>query len=423
MINCITRNIRTYFTGKESIYRFQNADRINQAILKSVNLYIHIPFCNNLCPYCPYFKVKYDSQEVPAYLEAILTEIKTYRKYFGKIEVSSIYIGGGTPTLLIDELKIILESIKRKFSSTGDICLEVNPKDVRPEIISKLKAMGVSLVSVGVQSFINMHLNFIGRKYKPQAVDNSLNQLVSHGFKSVNVDLLFALPKQNIDDIKYDLDKAIDSGVNQITTYPLFTFPYTAIGKYLKLKKVKMPNLLKRHKQYYFIHRYLSEKGFNRVSVWGFKKGSIPRYSSVTRDKYIGLGAGAGSHLPDGFYLNTFSLEEYIKKCALNQFPLALYMKFTENMQRYFWLYWRFYDTFISKEEFYSRFGDDDVRLKRLFSLLSWLNMIKENAAYYELTIKGAFWVHLLQNFFSLRYIDKIWAAAMKEACPCEVAL
>ncbi len=423
MVDYITRNIRTYFTGNNSDYTFRKIDRVKPTKIDSINLYIHIPFCNNLCPYCPYFKVKYDSQKVPVYLKAILNEIGIYRNLFGKVNISSIYIGGGTPTLLIDELGIIFKHIHAKFNVAGDICIEVNPYDITEELISKLKDNNIKLVSVGAQSFLNKHLNFIGRKYRSSVVNDALGQLVKGGFESINIDLLFALPNQSLRDVTYDLEKAIESGVNQITTYPLFTFPYTSIGRYLKLKKVKMPNLLKRHRQYYLIHEYLSDKGFSRVSVWGFKKGNVPRYSSVTRDQYIGLGAGAGSHLPDGFYLNTFSVEEYIKKCMSNNFPVALYMNFTKNMQKYFWLYWRFYDTYIYKDELHSKFGLSDEKLNKLFAAFRRLKLLQENDTQYELTIRGSFWIHLFQNYFSLRYINKVWGIAMKKAYPQEISL
>lgn len=423
MIDCFTNRIRTYFTGKESVYLFKKANSLKQTKIDAINLYIHIPFCNNLCPYCPYFKIKYDPQKVPAYVQAMLKEIDMYHDLFGKVEISSIYIGGGTPTLLIDELGAIFKSLGESFGIKGDICIETNPNDITAELIAKLKNNNVSLVSIGAQSFLGKHLQFIGRNYPPTIIDRAMAQLLKADFKSVNIDLLFALPGQTEKDIIYDLEKTIDSGVNQVTTYPLFTFPYTSVGKYLKLKQVRMPNLAVRHRQYYRIYKFLTNKGFNRVSVWGFKKGDVPRYSSVTRDNYIGLGAGAGSHLPDGFYLNTFSVEEYTRKCSSSQFPVALYMKFTEEMQKYFWLYWRFYDTHISKEELSARFGLNDEKLNRLFAISKSLKLIRENNLNYELTMSGSFWIHLLQNFFSLRYINKVWSVAMNEPYPSEISL
>jgi oxygen-independent coproporphyrinogen-3 oxidase len=353
----------------------------------------------------------------------MLNEIDQYYKLFGRLKIPSVYIGGGTPALLIDELGVIFESINDKFSVKGDICIETSPSDITEELVLKLKKNNISLVSMGAQSFQGLHLQFIGRKYSPLLIDNALSLLNKSGFKSINIDLLFALPGQKDDDLLGDLHKAIDSGVNQITAYPLFTFPYTAIGKYLKLKKVRMPDLKTRRRQYYLIYDFLTSRGFNRVSVWGFKKGDVPRYSSVTRDNYIGLGAGAGSHLPDGFYLNTFSVDEYVKKCLSDKFPVALHMKFTQEMQKYFWLYWRFYDTSVSKEELAARFSQDDVKINRLFSIMQNLNLLRENGANYELTKAGSFWVHLLQNYFSLRYIDRVWGVAMNEPYPHEILL
>lgn len=423
MIDYITRNIRAYFTGKDAIYEFRKTNSPKYAKIESTNLYIHVPFCNNLCPYCPYFKIKYDNHKAPVYLQALINEIDLYHHFFGRLNISSIYIGGGTPALLMDELSFILKYLQAKFYVTGNICIEVSPKDVTKELITKLKDNNIRLVSVGAQSFLNKHLDFIGRKYQSSEVDNAIEQLLNGRFESINVDLLFALPEQNVPDVRHDLDRAVENGINQITTYPLFTFPYTSIGRYLKLKKVKMPNLFKRQRQYYFIHNYLADKGFKRVSVWSFKRGDVPRYSSVTRDQYIGLGAGAGSHLPDGFYLNTFSFEDYVKKCLSREFPIASHMRFTESMHKYFWLYWRFYDTHISKTELSSRFDPDDARLNRLFSILRHLGLLRENGGFYELTLRGSFWIHLMQNFFSLRYINEIWSKAMQEAYPESIPL
>jgi len=211
MIASLTDSIRTYFTGKDSAYVFKRADSIKQTKAESLNLYIHIPFCNNLCPYCPYFKVKYDPRTVPAYVDAMLKEIDIYHKLFGKSDISSIYIGGGTPTLLIDELGAICRSLGKNFSIKGDVCIETNPEDITPELVEKLKNNNVTLVSVGAQSFLGKHLQFIGRNYPPSAVDGAMQQLLKANFKSVNIDLLFALPGQTEKDVIYDLEKAIDS--------------------------------------------------------------------------------------------------------------------------------------------------------------------------------------------------------------------
>ena len=158
---------------------------------------------------------------------------------------------------------------------------------------------------------------------------------------------MFALPGQTTDELLSDLAEAADLGANQITTYPLFTFPYTSVGEYLDLKGVRLPDLHTRKEQYLAVATWCAAHGFERVSVWGFRKGSAPRYSSVTRDGYIGVGPGAGSHLPDGFALDTFDLEQWETSVESGRLPVALRMPFTPQMSAWWWLYWRFYDTRI----------------------------------------------------------------------------
>jgi len=423
MIDFLTRAVRIYLTGWDSKYVFKAHSAPSSQGVSKTNLYIHVPFCKNLCPYCPYNKMEYDKGFVEPYVSALLKEIDMYQTLYGSMEISSIYVGGGTPTLLTDELEVVLERLRKRFRITGDICIETSPNDLDTYKIDKLQKYQVGLISLGVQSFQDKWLQMIGRKYPASILDGVFKALIDGDFKSINIDLMFALPGQTLDDVRFDLQMAVDKGVNQITTYPLFTFPYSTVGRYLRLKQVRMPKLGIRRTLYRFIHRYLLERGFSRVSVWGFKKGNGPRYSSVTRDNYIGLGPGAGSHMADGYYLNTFSTTEYIRRCLFDEkFPIALYMPFNETMQHYFWLYWRLYDTYIPKAGL--REAPSRVRNKTyaLLWLLKGLRLLVEGDINFELIEEGAFWVHLAQNYFSLRYINTIWSVAMKEAYPEEIA-
>jgi oxygen-independent coproporphyrinogen-3 oxidase len=164
----------------------------------------------------------------------------------------------------------------------------------------------------------------------------------AHWFKNCNVDLMFALPGQEETDILNDIDMALQFGASQVTVYPLFTFPYTSAGNYLKLKQVKMPSFWKRRRQYFAIYNYLESSRFQRTSVWSFKRSETSRYSSVTRNGYVGFGTGSGSHYTNGFYLNTFSVPAYINRVNNGQFPTALKFELTENLNNLFWLYWPF---------------------------------------------------------------------------------
>jgi len=422
IVDFVTRTIRAILVGKEQRFVFIKNQNIGIPPLSQIDLYIHIPFCRNKCPYCPYNRINYDETLVGPYTRAVLSEIEQYYLRLGEIEISSIYIGGGTPTTLIDELGVIIKSIREKFTITGDICVETSPSDLDEDIIRKLKDFGVDLISIGVQSFDDAFLKVLGRNYDAAKARSAVNIALSSNFKSVNVDLMFALPGQTIEDVLGDLNEVLKIGANQVTTYPLFTFPYSSVGRYLKIRRVKMPNIFRRRKMYKEIHNFFTQNGYQRVSVWGFKKGNSPRYSSVTRDTYIGIGAGAGSRLPDVFYLNTFSVKDYIEATSTGRLPIALTMDMTPKLRRYYWLYWRFYDTYIDSQQLRETFRKD-VKLKIIFIHAKLLGLIKEKQNQIELTERGAFYIHLLQNYFILNYIDRVWSAAMKESWPDKIEI
>jgi oxygen-independent coproporphyrinogen-3 oxidase len=386
-------------------------------------LYIQIPFCKDLCPYCPYNRIKYDRKTAQEYTKALLEEIDEYYKIFGKIEISSIYIGGGTPTNLIDELGLILKTIRNKFDVHGNFCIETTPSDIDEYVVNKLKAYEISQVSLGVQSFQDRFLNAIGRKYDASKLSSAIDVVLSAKFNSVNIDLMFALPGENVKDLIFDLKRAIDLRVEQITAYPLFTFPYSSVASYLKVKKLRMPDFKVRRKMYKTLHTCCINNRYQRVSVWGFKRGKEPRYSSVTRDYYIGLGAGAASCLPGVFYFNTFSVDEYIKSLVNGQLPVAFKMNIKESLARYYWLYWRLYDTYISKKQLREMFKTGDRKLFFLLKTGKMFKLFKENKEIICLTERGSFWIHLIQNYFFLDYVNKIWSVAMKDPWPKRIKI
>ena len=285
--------------------------------------------------------------------------------------------------------------------------------------------MGVTLLSIGIQSFHDEYLSCMGRNYRYADIKENLNRVRGYGFKTVNYDMIFVFPKQTTDDIKRDIDIAFSFNPDQITYYPLFTFPYTTIGKFKKLKQLKLPNIIKRRKMYYFLHAYLEKNGFSRTSVWSFnRKHTIP-YSSVTRDFYIGLGPGAGSYTKEGFYFNTFSVKNYVKMLEKNILPLALKMDVSNRMAKLFWLYWRLYETKIPMKDYSDLFSSN---LKNDFSgvlkLINLLGFIESNAgSCVSLNKRGSHWLHLVQNYFALNYVTDIWSAFKKDPYPESVVL
>jgi oxygen-independent coproporphyrinogen-3 oxidase len=347
-----------------------------------------------------------------------IAEVDWWADAIGSAEITSIYVGGGTPMLALDGVARVLDRIHQRFHVTGDICIETNPADIDIEIVRRLREMDVKLVSLGVQSFQSDSLATIGRDYVPGIADRALRLLSEGDFASVNADLMFALPHQSITSVVSDLTRAARLGADQITTYPIFTFPYTSVGEYLRLKAVRMPNLRLRRAHYQAISRWCREHDFERVSVWGFKRGAVPRYSSVTRDGYIGIGPGAGSHLPDGFALNTFDFDSWVQATSNGRTTVSLRIPFSLQMSGWWWLYWRYYDTHIPLDDLDVALGKDAPKARRWLRLMGKVGLAVHNGRYIELTEAGAFWLHLAQNCFALNYVNTVWTQARREAWP-----
>ncbi len=420
----VTRAVRRYLVGPDQRWAFEPPPQSwKPPRVERTSLYLHVPFCRHFCPYCPYTKVPYDETLVEPYTRAALAEVDWWADTIGPAEVTSVYIGGGTPTLALDSVAAVLTRVRERFRLTGDICIETNPADVDNETVQRLHDAGITLVSLGVQSFQPKNLTMIGRRYEPSIGERALALLAESGFASVNADIMFALPGQTTDNLTADLARAAHLGADQLTTYPLFTFPYTSVGKYQRLNAVRMPDLRVRRAQYRAISRWCAEHGFKRVSVWGFKRGAVPRYSSVTRDGYIGVGPGAGSHLPDGFVLNTFDLDNWIQAICEGRTAIALRMPFGGEMSGWWWLYWRFYDTRIPLNDLDATLGNDAPKARQWLRAMERIGLAVRNDRTLELTEPGAFWLHLAQNYFALSYVNTLWTEARREPWPQAVAI
>ncbi len=420
----ITRAVRRYLVGPDQRWVFAPPPAgWMPPRVERTSLYLHVPFCRHCCPYCPYTRVPYHEKLVEPYTRAAIAEVDWWADTIGPAEITSVYIGGGTPTLALDSVASVLARVRARFHLTGDICIETNPADVDEETVQRLHSAGVALVSLGVQSFHPRQLALLGRRYEPPAAEHALGLLAQGGFASVNVDIMFALPGQTADEVTADLARASQLGANQLTIYPLFTFPYTSVGEYLRLTAIRMPDLRVRRAHYRAIGGWCAEHGFQRVSVWGFKRGAVPRYSSVTRDGYIGVGPGAGSHLPDGFVLNTFDLESWMHAMQAEGTAIALRMPFAGEMSGWWWLYWRFYDTRIPLDDLDAALGHDAPKASRWLRVVERAGLAVRNGGCLELTEPGAFWLHLAQNHFALNYVNTLWTQARRDPWPQAVAI
>jgi len=422
----IRQTIKKSLTGSRGLVLHNDYPDIAKMNIKDLGLYLHIPFCMRPCFYCPYFKERYNRKDAIEYSNAVLKEMEFYENVLGNASITSFYIGGGTPTTMVGSgLEEIVEAVKQSFSLKCGISMETHPNDIAPSMIEKLKDMGVESVSMGVESFNDRFLEIIGRTYRSRKARDAVSLLMESEFKCVNIDLMFGLPDQEIKDVEEDIKAAIELGVDQISAYPIFTFPHTKLEEVVKRNGYSLPGIVKRRIMLKKIEEVCYDAGMERTSVWAFTKKGVKKYSSVTVPKYIGLGAGAGSLIPNFFFINTFSVEEYIKFIeSKSRPPVALSIKFSEEEEMLHWLYWRIYETKIIKKDFEEQFGRDfDSTFKKIFFLFEVMGMARDEGDKIIMTDRGNYWVHVLQNVFSLDFIGRVWDVCLSEKWPGEIEL
>ncbi|MGB7054732.1 MAG: radical SAM protein [bacterium] len=426
----IRKNFGRLFTKENEIAledRIPSYEGLNRKFqdIDELGIYLHIPFCNQICPYCPYNKEIYNPEEAERYTVAVKREIDFYSEVVGERPVTSLYIGGGTPTTMLQTgLAEILEYIFHIFNVQCDIHMESHPNHLTSENLHDIVAMGVRHLSIGVEALQERHLRTLKRPYTVEEVEAAVERAVNMNFECVNADFIFALPDQTYSEVEQAGQALVGMDVDQIAAYPLFRFPYTLMGANSKESNYNVSTILKRRKMLGILEDIFYDVGFERTSVWAFTRKGIPKYCSVTVPLYIGLGASGGSYLKDVFYLNTFNVAEYIKALENGGVATALSLNLSENTQMAGWLYWRIYETRFEKNDFKKRFGKDFDRVYgKYVKPLALLGFLKDDGEQVVLSDKGTYWLHALEDLFSIEYISKLWGTSKQEPWPEKVVL
>ncbi len=412
----ITSLTRMWLTRTVKPFTFKNEyDRILPFMeCKNLGLYVHIPFCKSICDFCPYCKVRYSADLCDKYIDALIKEIHIVGgQNTEKKTVTSLYFGGGTPVLAATRIKEIVDALNEHFIITDGIGLELHPDNVNVETLQILKDAGVTKISIGIQSFCDKYQKILGRK----KIDTSamMSALAAVPFETVSMDFIFALPEQTYNDLKSDIDMAFSLGANHIAIYPFIDFTFT------KSPVVAMPKKEKRQ-LLDAITQYCLSKGYLRDSIWTFSSKPNAKYSSMTRDNFLGFGCSATSLFKEQFKINTFNVESYCDRIASNNLATSLTIRFTKRQRMIYWLFWTAYSTKVNTKDFEKFFG---VPLKKMYGFELWLSkrlgFVKEYDGIYEMTLKGAFYYHHYENFYTLSYIDKMWGIMRKESFPKEI--
>ena len=283
--------------------------------MKEIGVYIHIPFCKQKCYYCDFVSFAKQEEFQKEYFKILKNEIKDFFSENNNYEISTIYIGGGTPSY-VDEnyIKEILDLIPKH--NAKEITIEVNPGTVNLEKLKLYKNIGVNRLSIGLQSTQNRLLKQIGRIHSFEDFLNTYNIAKNVGFDNINVDLMIGLPNQTIQDIKQSLEIVTNLNPNHISVYSLIVEEGTKIDELINKGTLILPNEELERNMYWYVKNYLELNGYFHYEISNFsQKGYESKHNldCWNQKEYIGFGLAAHSYINDVRFSNTEDFNEYLK--------------------------------------------------------------------------------------------------------------
>lgn len=300
---------------------------------RKIAVYLHIPFCKGICTFCPYVRYPLRSNRLlREYLGALEREISLYGKLLSDLDlkVTDIHVGGGTPSLLEGkDFKKLLGALNEHFDSPDTIAIEANPEDLqRKEKVSRLVEAGVREVSLGVQSFSDGGLRKLGRRHDSSDSVRAIENLRDAGLDYLNLDLMYMLPGQELEEWTRDLERAAESGADEITCYPTLVAEHCTAYKLAKAGKLELrqPGMRTFKQMVYAAERVLPSHGYEPVEIYGYSRKDGWKYATVNYElegPLLGFGCGACGFTGGYEYQNTCSVEEYIRVLGKDELPVA----------------------------------------------------------------------------------------------------
>ncbi len=289
--------------------------------------YIHIPFCEHICHYCDFNKFFIDGQPVDEYLDMLLKEMEiTIAENCPTTPLSTIFVGGGTPTALNEhQLKKLCEGIRTFLPfEDGEFTFEANPGDLSKEKLHILRSFGVNRLRFGVQAFNDQLLTRIGRTHRVDDVYVSIDQALSVGFKNISIDLIYRLPGQTEEDFAKTLELALELQLPHYSVYSLIVEPKTIFYNLMSKGKLSLPSEDNEAEMYKLAMQEMERKGLKQYEISNF---AIPGYESKhnltywNNEEYYGFGAGAHAYVDGTRKSNYGPLKKYMEPLKNNKLP------------------------------------------------------------------------------------------------------
>ncbi|UBK88162.1 radical SAM family heme chaperone HemW [Clostridium perfringens] len=285
--------------------------------MDKISLYIHIPFCAQKCLYCDFPSFARKDHLRNAYIEALNKEIISLREKHNNLEINTIFIGGGTPSVLeADELECLLKEVaKLNMAKDIEYSMECNPGNLTEEKLEVMKKYGVNRISMGLQAKQDNLLKGLGRIHNYKTFKENFLLAKKVGFNNINVDLMFGLPNQRLNEWEETLREIISLEPAHISAYSLIIEEGTAFYNLYENDKLKLPTEEEERKMYHLAKKILEENGFNQYEISNYaKEGKECRHNLAywNMDNWIGVGSAAASYINGKRIKNISSVEEYI---------------------------------------------------------------------------------------------------------------
>ncbi len=362
-------------------------------------LYVHIPFCEELCPYCSFNRFPLEKNLALDYFKALGQEIKMYADL--GYDFSSVYVGGGTPTVLPEEIGRLLADLRSMFS-LREVSLETNPNHLTDTIVGTLRDGGVNRLSVGVQSFDDSLLKQMERYHKYGSGTEIRDRLASlmGVFDTLNVDMIFNFPTQTSEMLERDLEIIKEIKADQVTFYPLMVSDITRKELARRFGSISYSQEKRFYNQ--IVEKLESQYGFGTAWCFSRKKTMIDEYI-VDYDEYVGVGSGSFGYVNGTCFANTFSVPDYLSHIRRGSFPLLAKKEFSRTEQIHYDFMMKLFGSSLDVEKAETKFQGQFMKtLWKEIPLLKILSALVNDNDHLRLTRKGRyFWVIMLREFFT----------------------
>jgi len=382
---------------REGITREEFVERFNAKKQSVSMLYIHIPFCRSLCPFCSFNRYFYQEPLLVSYFESLKQELNIYKDI--GIGFRRVYIGGGTPTVNFPQLISLIDFLKSEFQ-IQEISLESTPRELSEEKLEELKKKGVSRLSIGIQTLDRVLLKKIGRGWQDPESTLEIAKIANEKIPTLAADLIFNFPEQQVSQFENDLSLLMSTGISQITAYPLMPSIYSQ-----EFKRIDR----NRERQFYSALAKEAEKhDYVPSTVWCYsKQRQAPAHNIIdeyitNEDQYIGAGSSSISYVNGKISINTFALKKYKEMLEKGLIPVVFEKQLSNMQQSGLLLLNKLFSTKM-QEEVVENIEKEGIHVKLLLSLLRLAGIVGIENTTWVLKRKGYYAVgSAMRMFFSV---------------------